>query len=160
MAVFKYKDSNGEIKSLLNMVGPQGPQGIPGEQGPQGLPGEKGEKGSAIPAGIIVDYDGEDVPAGYVEVDNNYLESGVIYSTQMSPYLLGSDTFRFYNLTFRKTYTKPPVVIVSYFNNSPTNYGDIPVSSGNITTTGCRINFSNEGEYSNLGVSYVVIPVE
>ena len=83
MAVFKYKDSNGEIKSLLNMVGPQGPQGIPGEpgpqgeqgpqgipgeQGPQGEPGEKGEKGSAIPAGIIVDYDGEEVPAGYVEV--------------------------------------------------------------------------------------------
>lgn len=47
MAVFKYKDSNGEIKSLLNMVGPQGPEGPQGIQGPAGPQGPQGEKGEA-----------------------------------------------------------------------------------------------------------------
>src|SRR5690625_4987427 len=43
-----YKKGNGAWTMLMNLVGPQGPQGEPGpqgEQGPQGDPGPQGEQG-------------------------------------------------------------------------------------------------------------------
>lgn len=135
MAVFKYKDSEGNIKSLINMIGPQGPEGpannltigevtkgieaeatITGETPnqvlnlvlPQGDSGvyvgteeptdknvnvwinpegaestdiatkdyvdeaisniEPSSGGGSLPSGVVVDYEGTEVPVGYEEV--------------------------------------------------------------------------------------------
>lgn len=94
-----------------------------------------------------------------IDEKNDKLESGVILSNEMSEYTIGTQTKRFYNLSFKKTYNKPPIVVVSYYNDKPLTYGDIIVSVGNITTTGCRLNFGLDISNSVLGISYVVIPI-
>lgn len=70
-----------DLSGATGMKGEQGPQGIQGEQGIQGPKGEKGEDGQAggdtLPVGTIVEYEGDTVPDGYEEVE----DEGEIYST-------------------------------------------------------------------------------
>ena len=145
MAVFKYKDSNGEIKSLLNMVGPQGPQGIPGIQGPAGPQGEPGPQGEQGPQGIP----GEQGPSGVLEKGSRSCSTG---GTGM----INNKTYRYWDITFTGSYSAPPIVI-PIFRNTQADSGDVPLAVTRLDNTGCRIitysTLANDGDY----IDYIVV---
>ena len=87
---------------------------------------------------------------------NNSFESGKIASNSMTTYSVGSDTYRYYDVVFTNTYTNPPTVVVSVFNNSISSYGAIQCGVSNITTTGCRVLFMVNISAASLGITYIV----
>ena len=85
-------------------------------------------------------------------------ETGYIASSQMTSATIGGTQSRTYDLTFSKTYTTPPTVIVStYHNASLSNYGFVQCAVNNITTTGCKLLFANNMSHNDYGINYLVI---
>lgn len=89
--------------------------------------------------------------------DTHVIEYGTVGSNQMTSYNLGQDIYKKFNLTFAKTYTVPPVVMITTYNNGYTTYGFIPSEVANITTTGCTLLFGNSISTNLVGINYIII---
>lgn len=91
-----------------------------------------------------------------INTKQNTVESGLILSNAMTT-VSEEGAKKIYNLIFTKTYSTAPVVLVAYYNNNPATLGNINVSVGSITTTGCRLQMDYNISNSSVGVSYIVI---
>lgn len=87
---------------------------------------------------------------------DNKLETGTIKASQMSS-VNYEGAKRTYTLSFTKTYTNTPNVIVSYMNNKNTVYGMVDVSVGDITNTSCQLNLGADVNSQDIGINYLII---
>lgn len=114
-----------DLSGATGMKGEQGPQGIQGEQGIQGPKGDKGEDGQAggdtLPVGTIVEYEGDTVPDGYEEVE----DEGEIYSTSETKIGTWIDGKKLYRRV---------ITISDYSANSDTSYDISSFNYGTITS--------------------------
>ena len=95
-----------------------------------------------------------------VKKTSNYLkitECGKVRGNQMTKYTLASETYSYYNLTFKNKYETPPMVIVCLWNGEKISYGNERVAVSKITTTGCELILSAYVNVSNYGINYMVI---
>ena len=89
--------------------------------------------------------------------DTHLIEFGSVGSNQMTNYNLGQDICKKFDLAFAKTYTTPPVVMLTVYNNNYSNFGFIPCEVANLTTTGCTLLFGNSISTDVVGINYIVI---
>lgn len=85
-------------------------------------------------------------------------EKGYVTTSQMTATDVGGHTGRIYNLTFEKTYSNPPMVIVSTRHDANvSSYGVVESGVHNITNTGCQLLFNADLNLDNYGINYIVI---
>lgn len=88
-------------------------------------------------------------------------ERGRVNGNQMSTFAFGSDTKAYYRLTFSKTYTNTPLVLVtSTSQQERTYYGDIGVCIRGLTNKRCDIVADVFINDSKLHYDYIVISMD
>lgn len=118
----------------------------------------------SLPVGAEIDIDdNSDIPVGWEETtapENILMENGLIKMSDFTTNSnVGGGAGRIYNLSFTKTYTNKPTVLVSFvYEQSYSVYGTVTISVANLKNTGCTIFHSITGlTANNAYVAYTVI---